>query len=246
LFRDDVIEGVFVVDEPILDVGRFAEHVRASAHDAGLEIRLSCELTAMNAEAGGAVRLILTTAAESSEVVTSRVFLCTYAALGRWLPQSEASGLLKHELAEMSIVKSPDELRDLAVTVVDGPFFSIVPYGTAGEHCLTHVRYTPHRTLEFPPNGESYRLDPHQLPASQADRMIRAASRQLPLLAKCEPQRSVFEIKAVLQRHEGDDGRPILYLENSPFAGVTSILGGKLDNVFDVLARMEQSLGSRS
>ena len=50
----------------------------------------------------------------------------------------------KHELTEMALVEPPPELAGAAVTVMDGPFFSMMPYPSRGLFTLSHVRYTPH------------------------------------------------------------------------------------------------------
>jgi len=46
---------------------------------------------------------------------------------------------------------------------------------------------------------------------------------------------SLWEIKTVLPKSEVDDSRPVLYRENCGLPGITSLLGAKIDNIFDVL-----------
>ena len=50
---------------------------------------------------------------------------------------------------------------------------------------------------------------------------------------------SLFEIKTVLIKNEGDDGRPILFERHPQLPGCYSILGGKLDNIYDVIEKLE-------
>jgi hypothetical protein len=51
---------------------------------------------------------------------------------------------------------------------------------------------------------------------------------------------SLYEVKTVLCKNEVDDGRPILFKESQEIRGMYSILGGKLDNIYDILERIEK------
>ncbi len=37
-------------------------------------------------------------------------------------------------------------LKNTGITVMDGPFFSLMPFGQTGLHSLTSVTFTPHET----------------------------------------------------------------------------------------------------
>ena len=53
---------------------------------------------------------------------------------------------IKYELCEIILCDVNDELKDYGFTVMDGPFFSIMPFGKTGFHSLTSVTFTPHNT----------------------------------------------------------------------------------------------------
>ena len=78
---------------------------------------------------------------------------------------------------------------------------------------------------------------------SQARFMIADAGRYLPLVREARHEKSIFEVKAVLASNEVDDGRPILFERHDYLPETYSILGGKIDNIFDVLDAMRQVLG---
>lgn len=59
------------------------------------------------------------------------------------LPESR----MKHEYSELLLVHAPS-LKDIAITVMDGPFLSITPYGLTGLHVLSSVIYTHHASTE--------------------------------------------------------------------------------------------------
>lgn len=70
--------------------------------------------------------------------------------------------------------------------------------------------------------------------------MVRDASRYLPAISNMKYQRSLFEVKTVLVKSEGDDGRPILFEEYFKLPGFYSVLGGKIDNIYDVYEKLEK------
>ncbi|KAI3593288.1 D amino acid oxidase (DAO) family [Cupriavidus sp. U2] len=69
--------------------------------------------------------------------------------------------------------------------------------------------------------------------------MIRDTARYVPLVAKSRYVDSLFEVKTVLQKNEADDGRPILFEKHETLPGCYSILGGKIDNIYDVIERLD-------
>lgn len=52
---------------------------------------------------------------------------------------------IKYELCEIILCRSNNALRNIGLTVMDGPFFSIMPFGRTGYHSLTSVTFTPHK-----------------------------------------------------------------------------------------------------
>jgi hypothetical protein len=179
---------------------------------------------------------------ESGIEISSRlVFNVTYSGITGILGiGSELEKQVSHELTEMNLVSENQELSGLAITVMDGPFFSLMPYPSkAPLKTLSHVRYTPlareaglkHKTL--------YReLDELDQDSYSFSSMRRDASRYVPALGDVELMGTVREVKTVLTRSSLDDSRPILFFKHKD-PRVYSILGGKIDNVFDMIERIE-------
>ena len=69
--------------------------------------------------------------------------------------------------------------------------------------------------------------------------MVRDAARYMPAVLDARYIESLFEVKTVLMKNEGDDGRPILFESHPELPGCYSILGGKIDNIYDVLEKLE-------
>lgn len=53
---------------------------------------------------------------------------------------------IKYELCEIILCEVNSNLKNIGFTVMDGPFFSIMPFGKTGYHSLTSVTFTPHTT----------------------------------------------------------------------------------------------------
>lgn len=69
--------------------------------------------------------------------------------------------------------------------------------------------------------------------------MVRDVGRYLPSILAAKHVDSLFEIKTVLIKNESDDGRPILYEKYPQLPGCFSVLGGKIDNIYDVLEKLD-------
>ena len=63
-------------------------------------------------------------------------------------------------------------------------------------------------------------------------------ARYLPAARDMKRVDSIWEVKTVLTKSENDDSRPILFLPDHGMTGYTCIMGGKLDNVYDVLQEL--------
>jgi hypothetical protein len=62
----------------------------------------------------------------------------------------------------------------------------------------------------------------------------------VPSLSKARYLGSLYEIKSVLVENEVDDGRPILMRTHPDLKNVTTIMGGKIDNIYDVLQALQR------
>lgn len=87
-------------------------------------------------------------AKEQYAVKTPFVLNATYASVNQILHRifPEDSFRIKYELCEIILCEPSQELKNIGITVMDGPFFSIMPFGLTGFHSLTSVSFTPHVT----------------------------------------------------------------------------------------------------
>lgn len=76
------------------------------------------------------------------------VLNATYASVNQILHHvfPEDTFKIKYELCEIILCEPSKRLENVGITVMDGPFFSIMPFGLTGLHSLTSVSFTPHVT----------------------------------------------------------------------------------------------------
>lgn len=237
LFNMDLMDGIFEVTEYCFDIDRLRRLVRGRLEGVGVEIVL--DTTVLRVSSGGdRVRVEYILDGTVGDVTAHEVLHCTYSQLNVLLSESRLPCIaLKHELTEMVLVEPPGPLRELGVTVMCGPFFSCMPYPARGLHSLSHVRYTPHVSWQ---DTDGLGASPYQIlerfdKMSHFPHMIRDSARYIPCLRDAIPKESLWEVKTVLPQSEGDDSRPILFRRNHGIQGLTCIMGGKLDNIYDAI-----------
>lgn len=251
LFDPRTVEGVFATTEAAFDSRKLRAVMLRRLAEKGVEVMLGAEVERTPvADDGRTVEVFFRHGGEEHRLRCGLLFNCTYSHINRVLG---ASGLpripLKHELTEMALVEVPEPLRGLGITVMDGPFFSAMPFPSRKLHSLSHVRYTPHRSWQDGEDVPYLHADEYLrggLPRSHAPYMVRDAQRYVPLMAGCRYVESIWEVKTVLPRSEVDDSRPILLKRSSPDAGIYSVLGAKIDSVYDVQEQLRELLPTRT
>ena len=242
LFEPRLIEDVFLVEEYAFDSTRLAEWAVEELRNAGVEVHYSTRALAISrSPADKSLTVAIQSKSGGASSITCRyVFNCTYSGLNQF--SGDFPGIqtgLKQEVTEMALMQAPDVLKEIGVTVMDGPFFSMMPFPARGLHTLSHVRYTPHFSWKDEQGTDPYmKLDEYDR-ATRVDRMVRDVGRYLPAVLGAKYVDSLFEVKTVLIKNEGDDGRPILFEKHAELPGCYSVLGGKIDNIYDVLEKLE-------
>jgi glycine/D-amino acid oxidase-like deaminating enzyme len=233
LFSPDSVEAVFACREFAFDVSMLRQHLAQRLESTGVDLRLGTSVTQLVQEANGDWIATLS----AGDPIRARFgFNVTYAQTNQVLRNSglpEAG--LKHELTEVALIRPPGELKGYGITVMDGPFFSTMPFPSEDLYSLTHVRYTPHRSwTDQTSPASSYEVLSTANPESRFQYMVQDARRFVPSLADAEWVRSLYEVKTLLLKNESDDGRPILYQRRPSGSRVISVMGGKIDNIYDL------------
>lgn len=120
-FNLRLIEEVFEVEEYAFDSIKIFEWLNQKLTQSKIEVRLNTRF-------------------DSNSHDAKFVFNATYSGLNSVV---KTSAMLKHEIAEMVLIRPPSEIHHFGITIMDGPFFSIMPFPSSACHSLSHVRYTP-------------------------------------------------------------------------------------------------------
>lgn len=238
LFNNRLIEKSFLVEEYAFNASMLAKWAKSQLDLAGIEVLLNTNVTEITKQQRG-LMVSYELKENIRKISSEKVFNCTYSGLNQF--GGDFSGThtkLKHEVTEMALMQMPNSIKNIGITVMDGPFFSIMPFPARGLHTLSHVRYTPHFSWLDERGLNPYDKLSNYGKQTRVDRMVRDVQRYIPDLEKAEYRDSLFEIKTILVKNETDDGRPILFEEYPNLPGLHSVLGGKIDNIYDVLEKL--------
>jgi predicted dehydrogenase/glycine/D-amino acid oxidase-like deaminating enzyme len=127
---------------------------------------------------------------------------------------------LRFDLYELLVFRLP--IPQVCITIIDGPFTSLVGTGTEGEFLLSHIHNSVSRSV-IPADGMP--PDWGVLPTNRAT-MLRHSARYFPILSKATDVQSRWATRAVNAYARDFDARPTV-ITNHGF-GCWSVLGGKI------------------
>lgn len=154
---------------------------------------------------------------------------------------------LMHEISEIAFVTSP-EIGNMGLTVMDGQFGSIMPYGKSGLLSLSSVAYTHHKVCydnlptfgcqqqtttcrpDFPGNCNCCPAKPTSNQRKMIGQMLQYFSDRVSI----NYFSSFFTIKSKLKANFIDDGRPteINKLHSDP--DFYCIFAGKINSIYEI------------
>lgn len=244
LFNPKLIEEVFLVKEYGFDTTKLKSILVKNLSNLNIDVHTKEKVERIRKTDRGIVITTNKTTYHADYVVNS-----AYSSINI---VNKSSGIevvpLKHELTEMSLVEMPEELKGSAFTIMCGPFFSLMPFPARGDlYTMSHVRYTPHSewhdSEDHVKNGHEHLKNTKKI--SHFPQMHADIKRYMPIAEKIKyTGESLWEVKTVLPKSEGDDSRPIMYLEH--YGGVQNyicIMGGKIDNIYDVFKELKETYG---
>lgn len=155
---------------------------------------------------------------------------------------------IKYEMCEIILIRTNRALDPLGITVMDGPFFSIMPFGLGGLHSLTSVTFTPHQISysdlpDFPCQKHNSDCSITHLkncnfciarPTSAYPFMNKLARKYLVPELDFNYVNSLFAIKSILMTSELDDSRPTIIRKFSESPAFISVLSGKFNTIYDL------------
>jgi hypothetical protein len=232
------------VEEPTFD----ATILRALLMD---EIRASrnIELCLNTAVVSGDVSNLCTRIllSDGSSVETNGVVIASYAGINGIRESFGLSSLpLTFELAEIILGSVNSEMEGLGITVMDGPFWSMMPFGNTGSVSLTSVGITPLAKSQSLPVFQCQSLRSGCTPVRLADcnsckvRPVTGLPHQIQQMHMFmnqknffTPKKSLMTVKSILSTTEIDDARPTL-IHKEPYTKTWTIFSGKVSTLFDL------------
>lgn len=235
LFDNEYIEEIFLAEEAVIDTEKLSNYYEKKLKDrTNIDVYYNSDCKSVDVKENVVV-LYNQTGKEEFIVKASNLFNISYVGTNNILEQSDYQQLnLKAEIAEICLVEVPESMKDIGVTVMDGSFFSCIPFPSHSCHSFTHVKYTPHISWSLrDEEHNAYNVIRDYEKQSRFPFMQKDSEKFMPCMKDLTYLRSIFEVKAIPIQNEGDDGRPILYRIHSEMPLVVSVLGSKWDSVYE-------------
>lgn len=257
-FQDGMCDGAFLTQEYTYDAIILRDYFLEKLRGHGDRVTMICSarISRITEEMGG-VNIVLS----DGERYQARYLLnATYASTNQLLAQMDRSSVyspirIKYELCEIILCEVTENFKGIGITVMDGPFFSIMPFGKTGYHSLTSVTFTPHVTsYEDLPHFACQEqcggiCTPLQLancndcparPESAWPYMSQMARKYMREAYGFSYVKSLFSMKPILQASEIDDSRPTVVRCMSDEPKIVSVLSGKINTVYDLDEVLQQ------
>lgn len=166
---------------------------------------------------------------------------------------------LQYELSEVPLISIPWRADPIGVTVMDGPFCALNPFGFSNCYTITHVElsirersigdFAAFECQEAPLNDCRLESGTRILgdcnlcqarPSTNFHALVEKSQDFFPILARSHHERSYFVMRCVLAKRDFDDARPTLV--HYMGSGVWTIFGGKVDTCLDAAENFRTSL----
>lgn len=248
-FKEGMCDGAFLTEEYTYDAMLLRDYyVKELSGRSNVEIKYNARIQRI-CRKGGNYEVWL---ADGNYFCAGYVLNATYASTNQVLRLAEGEDWepfdIKYELCEIILCKPEERLKGLGITVMDGPFFSIMPFGKTGYHSLTSVTFTPHITsYEKLPSFSCQKGGKCQWggylhncneceykPETAWEYMAHLAGKYMREDLKFEYMGSLFSMKPILKSSEVDDSRPTKIRIDSKEPYFVSVLSGKINTVYDL------------
>lgn len=255
-FQKGMCDGAFLTQEYTYDAILLRDFfLKEIAAISGIEILYGAEVDQIRRDGDEYVIAL----GDGRELASGFVLNATYASVNEIISKIYPDDVfqIKYELCEIILCETGEQLKNVGLTVMDGPFFSIMPFGLTGVHSLTSVTFTPHSTCmdELPsfacqreiggekPFCSRTRLGNCNLcparPESAWPYVSHLADKYVKPEYEYRYKASLFSMKPILKSSEVDDSRPTAIKLHAGKLGekqpvFMSVLSGKINTVYDL------------
>ncbi len=244
LFQKGTVDLAIKVEEPTFDAkilrGLILNEIESSSN---IELHLDTAVVGGKQDNFGS-SLVLS---DGSTVNTGGVVIATYAGINAVRNALGLTNLpLMYELAEVILGSVSSEMHGLGITVMDGPFWSMMPFGDSGYVSLTSVGMTPLSKAQALPIFDCQSLRSGCTPIRLADcntcsvrpnTGLHHQIQQMQMFMKAKnfftPTKSLLTVKSILSTTEVDDARPTL-IHKEPDSKTWTVFSGKVSTLFDL------------
>ena len=247
-FKKGMCDGAFRTREYTYDASVLRDHFLAELSKCGNALKIRYK--AVIKEIARNNDLYLIRDQDGSEYASGFVLNAAYAGVNQVLKLAGFDSFaIKYELCEIILCDVNENLKDKGFTVMDGPFFSIMPFGMSGIHSLTSVTFTPHTTCyeKLPvfecQNRSNGTCSGNYLnncndclarPETAYPYMASLAHKYMKDEFGFNYRNSLFSMKPILKSSEIDDSRPTVIKVYSEEPTFISVLSGKINTVYDL------------
>ncbi len=251
-FNPDMCDGAFITEEYTYDAAELRDHyLRELDSLTNVSVIYNADITDIFCNESG--RCYEISLSDGSKYECGFLLNATYASSNQIIKMVRGIDAslfdIKYELCEIILTEPSAELKGIGITVMDGPFFSIMPFGHTKMHSLTAVSFTPHVTSydELPTFScqrgtegtcTSKKLancsDCPNRPETAWPYMDHLARKYLLPKYDYKYKQSLFSMKPILKTSEIDDSRPTAIMINHKDPDMVSVLSGKINTVYDI------------
>lgn len=243
-FKTGTVDLAVSVEEPTFDA-RALRQIILNEIDSNKNIEIKLNTTVIDGEIRDCDSSLELDTEEN--ILTEGVVIATYAGINSLRNRLGLDLLPLHfELTEIVLGKVREPFANLGITMMDGPFWSIMPFGNSDLVSLTSVGITPiYNSKDFPtfPCQDSRTGCSSMELANCNECQVRPKStakhqlQQMKMFMKDEnffsPTQTLMTIKSILSNTLVDDARPTL-IQREKNSKVWTVLSGKVSTLFDL------------
>jgi len=243
-FQKKTVESAFRVKEPVFNYNKIKDFLLNESD--GTKIIYGTKIKTVEKNNSS----YLLSLSDNTKYSAPLVVNATYAGLNNIIEKFDQELFkLKYELCEMIFCKVSKPLQNIGITVMDGDYFSVIPFGKEKFHSLTSVQHTPHKEIinkyleNTIKNKNSTICEMHNVKncficsqqlKSTWHKMNNLSKSFLKLEFKLKYINSWFEIKAILENAEKNDSRPTIIKTHTIKPTLISIFSGKINTIYDI------------
>jgi len=216
LLNRDLIESCWLTDEPIFDYLKLKEIIYTKLRkNKNIKIIRNCTISKINDS--------IANLSNGFKIKYEYLINSTYSNISNVLNDLGYTPInSKYQLCVLPILKSNKKFKTTGVTIMDGPFCSLMPKGfEKDKYILYHVK-------ESVIQEHIGNLKPNWLPIKGfvEDSIIEGSRKYFPILESMSLIDSWITTRLILPEHEFDDARPTFIKQNDE--NVFTIFSGKL------------------